>query len=526
MEGGNLLSHMKRNWVSASGLAAVLGVAGLVSRENNNHPKKVFLLPGLQNLGNNCFLNVILQALGSCSNFQSFLQRVIEEWESFASEEWNESLQLTVALSDLLEELCVISRERIVLSPRKVMLAMAHYLQNFNLMSQQDAEEAFLHLLSSLRDEFTDSYLPKHHSLSDAFASPNCRILTPNRIEIQSDQERWQQHFLGPFDGILSSILTCQSCSTEISLNFQFFHSLPLLPVLEGGATIRVGCRLEDCLRQFTVFEQVENYSCSHCWHTAAIKYLSLRGATEIEIKRLKSCDEQDTCTCRLLVHLENLPWSNDFSRALKQLSIARSPKILCIQLQRASINSFGEVVKLQGHISFPLTLNLLPFMMKEMQCPKPSSHLNHFDVQYDTRLLNSMYERNASKLFSANEFKSTTHTKTFLGQSKIPQTTDIFILQANEKVSAACESVPSEPHAYRLVSVVEHFGRACGGHYTVYRSLQSESQEEEHPDENCKPSSLLHWFCISDSNVYRVSEEDVLAAEASLLFYERIIES
>ncbi|KAI5582268.1 hypothetical protein BDE02_07G074100 [Populus trichocarpa] len=539
---------MKTNWVSASGLAAVLGVAGLVlalikdpkswnlklsalpswlelnQRENNNRPKKLFLLPGLQNLGNNCFLNVILQALGSCSNFQSFLQKVIEEWESFAGEEWNESLQLTVALAALLEELSVISRERIVLSPRKVMLAMAHYIQNFNLTSQQDAEEAFLHLLSSLRDEFSDSYLPKHHSLADAFASPNCRILTPNRIEIQSEQERWQQHFLGPFDGILSSILTCQSCSTEISLNFQFFHSLPLLPVLEGGATIRVGCRLEDCLRQFTVSEQVENYSCSHCWHIAAIKYLSLRGATETEIKRLKSCNEQDSCACHLLVHLENLPWSNNFSRTLKQLSIARSPKILCIQLQRASINFFGEVVKLQGHISFPLTLNLLPFMMKEMQCQKPSSHLNHFDVQYDTRMLNSIYERNASKLLSANAFRSPAHAEAFLGQSKIPQTTDIFSSQANEKVSAACELVPSIPQVYRLVSVVEHFGRACGGHYTVYRSLQSESHEE-HPDENCKPS-LMHWFCISDSNVYRVSEEDVLAAEASLLFYERIVES
>jgi hypothetical protein len=182
---------------------------------------------------------------------------------------------------------------------------------------------------------------------------------------------------------------------------------------------------LEDCLRQFTVSEQVENYSCSHCWHIAAIKYLSLRGATEVilslkwsvypqllmasllekrnrfvhvqqtpfmhlslllhtlnssfffffsfgffalpllsmlvwyglfnfsdlllgrywvlymyylmvihdfvlqtEIKRLKSCNEQDSCTCHLLVHLENLPWSNNFSRTLKQLSIARSPKV------------------------------------------------------------------------------------------------------------------------------------------------------------------------------------------------------
>lgn len=162
--------------------------------------------------------------------------------------------------------------------------------------------------------------------------------------------------------------------------------------------------------------------------------------------------------------------------------------------------------------------------MMKEMQCQKPSSHLNHFDVQYDTRMLNSIYERNASKLLSANAFRSPAHAEAFLGQSKIPQTTDIFSSQANEKVSAACELVPSIPQVYRLVSVVEHFGRACGGHYTVYRSLQSESHEE-HPDENCKPS-LMHWFCISDSNVYRVSEEDVLAAEASLLFYERIVES
>ncbi|CAK7337821.1 unnamed protein product [Dovyalis caffra] len=539
---------MKKKWVSTSGLAAVLGVSGLVlavikdpkswnlilsalpswldlnQRENNNRPKKLVLVPGLQNLGSNCFLNVILQALASCSNFQPFLRRVIDECESFTSEESRESLQLTVALAALLEELSVIGRERIVLSPRKVMLAMAPSIQNFNLTSQQDAEEAFLHLLCSLRDEFSDSYPPKHHSLADAIASPSCRILTPNRIEIQSEQERWQQHFFGPFDGILSSILTCQSCSSKISLNFQFFHSLPLLPMLEGGGTIMAGCTLEDCLRQFTVSEQIENYSCSHCWHIAAIKYLSLRGATEKEIKKLNSCNEQDSCTCHSLVHLESLPWSNNFSRTSKQLRIAHSPKILCIQLQRASINFFGEIVKLQGHISFPLTLNLLPFMMKEMQCRKPSSDLNHFDVQYHTRMLNSIYGRNVSKLLAANEFGSPAQIETFLGQSKIPQTTDILSLQANDKFNAACELVPSEPQAYRLVSVVEHFGRAGGGHYTVYRSVKSESHEEP-PDENCKPS-LLHWFCISDSEVYRVSEEEVLAAEASLLFYERIVES
>jgi ubiquitin carboxyl-terminal hydrolase 30 len=32
-----------------------------------------------------------------------------------------------------------------------------------------------------------------------------------------------------------------------------------------------------------------------------------------------------------------------------------------------------------------------------------------------------------------------------------------------------------------------------------------------------------MRWFCVSDSQVEAVSVEDVLSAEASLLFYERI---
>ncbi|KAF2284309.1 hypothetical protein GH714_020379 [Hevea brasiliensis] len=293
---------------------------------------------------------------------------------------------------------------------------MADYIQNFSLTSQQDAEEAFLHLLSSLREEFSDSYPPNESSLADAFASPNYRILAPRRREILNEQERWQQHFFGPFDGILSSILTCQSCSSQISLNFQFFHSLPLLPVLESGSTIMAGCTLEECLKQFIAAEQVENYNCGHCWHIAAMKYLSLKGAKETEIEKIRRCSMQDFCTCHSLSHLESLPWSNKFSRTLKQLSIARCPK-------------------------------------------------------------------------------------------------------ASETSSVA----PAEPLLYRLVSLVEHFGKAGGGHYTVYRSVSSQTLKE-HTSEILKPSHL-QWFCISDSDVSSVSEKDVLAAEASLLFYERIVE-
>ena len=83
-------------------------------------------------------------------------------------------------------------------------------------------------------------------------------------------------------------------------------------------------------------------------------------------------------------------------------------------------------------------------------------------------------------------------------------------VATSSQLVSSSC--------LYQLVSVVEHFGRAGGGHYTVYRSARADSHENELVDS-------ADWFCISDSEVRRVSKNEVLAAEASLLFYEQILE-
>ncbi|WCJ31709.1 Ubiquitin carboxyl-terminal hydrolase 27 [Euphorbia peplus] len=533
------LKHASR----ALSVAGVVGVAGLVFGlikdgtsfgnlsffpPKQHHP--LHLLPGLQNHGNNCFLNVILQALASCSYFQPFLQNIIKESQvETTNGDWSQSLQLTVALDALLEELSVFAERRnVVVSPRKVMLAMANSIPNFSLTSQQDAEEAFLHLLSSLREEFSDSYTPNHSSLADAFSNSNFRVLAPKKMEIMNEQERWQQLFLGPFNGILSSRLTCQTCSSQISLNFQFFHSLPLLPVLENGGAIMVGCTLEDCLKRFTIADQVENYNCSNCWHIAAINFLSLRGAKETDIETLRTCSMQGSCTCRSLPSLKPLPWSNNFVCTLKQLTVARCPKILCIHLQRASINRFGEPVKIQGHVRFPLILNMLPFTLEKAQCEKPSTSMDYFNVQSDPRMMKSIYGQSTySRVLAANKYRCIEHIESILGKTSLGETigypdalhTDVG-LEANDEAGGACSS---KPLLYRLVSVVEHFGRVGGGHYTVYRSARSESLEEC-DGENHKPSLHTQWFCISDSNVNSVAEEDVLGAEASLLFYEQIV--
>ncbi|GLU13233.1 hypothetical protein SLE2022_298760 [Rubroshorea leprosula] len=535
-------------YISVAGLVAVAGFVlsmirdGKLGSKRKKTSEKLCLVPGLENLGNNCFLNVILQALASCSYFQSFLQKIMEEYETLLVEEQGESLPLAFALAALLEELGVVADRRVVLSPHKVMLALTLYIQNFNLTSQQDADEAFFHLWSSLRGEFSDAYPSNQSTLADVLASSTCRILTYWR-EGQSEQERWQQHLLGPFDGIISSILICQTCSSQISLEYQFFHSLPLSPVLNSCSTIMAGCTLEDCLKQFVIAEKIENYFCSHCWHIAAIKYFSLIGVNEVEIERLKRCGEEDSCDCRNLPTLATLPWSNNFSNTRKQLSIARCPKILCIHLKRVSMSMFGEPIKLQGHIIFPLILDLSPFMASlvnvnklegaqrgqvKLQDQNTGPHLNHLNVQYNMMInVHGSMRENTSKISAADEIRCTSSIESSTGKSNMAQTgcssetKNIDMQQQNDKVSLAHRLAPSETQLYRLVSVVEHFGRAGSGHYTVYRSAKVNTDMED-SNANFEPDSL-RWFCISDSEVYSVSDNDVLAADASLLFYERI---
>lgn len=559
--GFRTLSNVK--WVSASGfhisVAGLLGVAGLVlavrdgkirnfnclpwSSDRDTSLENRWIVPGLQNLGNNCFLNVILQALASCSCFQSFLRKIEEEFESLLGEEWVESLPLTVALASLMEELCNVRHGRMVLSPWKLMLVMNHYISNFNLASQQDAEEAFFHILSSLREEVSSCYVPICSSLADVSAIRNCRILHPEKGVDQSEQERWQRSFLGPFDGILGSNLTCESCSFQISLDFQFFHSLHLSPMLSNGGNIMPRCSLEDCLNQFFVAERLENYCCSHCWHVAAMKYLSSMAENETDIGKLRRCCEQEgSCDCKNLPLLEALPWSNSFSHTFKQLSIARSPKILCIHLQRVSVNEFGELVKLQGHVSFPLILNIYPFMKsgvgtknweENLQSLQHQPYHNHFHLQLDTSMVNGIYGQMGKNIYSkaaipeklgqsAFELSVNTHGQAFQGESNVPQSggcSDIMVgditMQSDNKVDGNCHLAPSQHYIYCLVSVVQHFGRAAGGHYTVYRRVRAKNDG----------GGDVHWFCISDSEVYSVSERDVLAAEASVLFYEKISE-
>ncbi|KAK1403790.1 Ubiquitin carboxyl-terminal hydrolase [Heracleum sosnowskyi] len=608
------LHNLHRLSLSASGikvsLVSLLGAAGLIlilkdgkarnfkilpwSSDENISEDKFLVVPGLQNLGNNCFLNVILQALASCSSFRSFVRKRVEEHEGSSVEELEEGMPLAVALDSLLEDLCTPRNETKVLSPRKVMMAINYYNHNFNLTNQQDAEEAFLHILSSLREELADLYVFNYGSLADAVCLADNRIVGLERRATQIELQRWKEYSLGPFDGILSSILTCHSCSNQISLDFHYFHSLHL-PVMAGSS-------VEGCLKHFFAAEKLDDYFCSHCWHIAAVKYLSISNEYKADAVKVGNCIKEDSCDCRNLPMLRVLPWSKSYSRTSKQLNMAHSPEILCLHLQRVSPNMFGDLSKFQGHISFPLTLNMswfmnsggglksctkdLPLWPSKPYCQPAFSFFKNLDMQLDTRRINhtvgqteiisSVPEQiqapsDVPKKTCVREEISISDSKGFLeiGSPKtniLMQTDDKIggvclgeevttdqlddksiqdsqgrpnlssigghsgisadnaLLQSKTKMTGNQLKTSTDMHIYCLASVVQHFGRAGGGHYIVYRrarALLKNGDQDQLPE-----STSAQWFGISDSKVYRVSEEDVLAADASLLFYEKISEA
>ncbi|KAG1369828.1 hypothetical protein COCNU_15G001940 [Cocos nucifera] len=144
----------------------------------------------------------------------------------------------------------------------------------------------------------------------------------------------------------------------------------------------------------------------------------------------------------------EEISWTG-FSHALKQLSIACCPKILCIHLQRASMNRHGESIKLQGHICFPLFLDLFPFM-----------EATRTEMRMLPHIFGIVGENLSSETLSRNN----------VGNCEPGP---------NKKFTDTGDVCSSKSSLYRLSSVVEHYGRTGSGHYAIYRRVASEAESE-----------------------------------------------
>jgi len=318
---------------SSSLRKAINSKSSLASLQSN---RIVPLTTGLKNLGNTCFLNSVLQSLASIRSFHLYVRRLANSKE-------RESLELTLALKETLQALCVNNNEASSIEPPivKVQILKKKFLDS---KEQQDAHELMQYVLSSLSDE-ADKISRCMDSLFNIKSLSNTKVIFPMRprfdsttassssstiLPSKSSSKLEEQHedalcvlnpcnlmrLQTPFNGLLKSTLRCLRCN-NVSPHYQKFMDLSLAIPPSAFRKRKGNYTLDECLSYFTDTELVDNVLCSHC---------------------------------------------KKYFKAEKRLTITRAPTILCLHVRRLVTTLPGSYAKLNCFVKFPMTLDLSPY--------------------------------------------------------------------------------------------------------------------------------------------------------------------
>jgi ubiquitin carboxyl-terminal hydrolase 8 len=238
---------------------------------------------GLQNLGNSCFMNSIIQCLNQCEPISTY----------FLSDKYGSDLnrknplgsggRVAMAYASLLADIW--GGQYSVLAPRLLKQTIASFAPQFNNVHQHDSHEFCSFLMDGLHEDcnrvVSKPYVEEYEGLG----------IPDNKNALES----WRRHLLrhdsiivDHCQGMHRSHLTCPICGKE-SIKFDVFSSLSVpLPFNKGQSSIP----LDDCLEKFTEGEQLDennSWYCPKCLkHVCALKMLALWTIPDILIIHLK----------------------------------------------------------------------------------------------------------------------------------------------------------------------------------------------------------------------------------------------
>ncbi|KAJ3426337.1 hypothetical protein M0813_09137 [Anaeramoeba flamelloides] len=195
-------------------------------------PKEERLM-GLNNYGNTCYANSILQSLYHCIPFREF---VLSQHNKELSK--IEQMNLLNCLSELFHNIRYNSKQIGKVGPRKFIGKLRKVNLLFAGKTQQDAQE----FLNFLLNEISDLYLQHKY--------PEMNL---------HDRSRQETEIHKIFRGELSTETKCRCCESSTSRKEHF---------LDLSLDIQENCSLTNCFKQFSIPEKLvgENkYYCECC---------------------------------------------------------------------------------------------------------------------------------------------------------------------------------------------------------------------------------------------------------------------
>lgn len=314
---------------------------------------------GLQNFGNTCYANSVLQVLFYCKPFRQYLlshAKNIPQLHHTKSNtqrgfNWEDEPGILIALCHLFQQMGAIEGSTTVNKKKGSAIAPKQFIQKlrreavlFNTLMHQDAQEFWSYLINSCVETLQKEQLQlqeqqRYHELSTASSSMSSDVDSASHVieKLVESSSSNDSSVMGVSQSssynALNSLVS--QSTTNMNNNKTFFHAL-----FEGEITTDTRCitcetsseRKEQFLE--LSLDVTQNTSLSHCLHRFSSPEF-LKGNDKF------FCDN----CCSL-------------QEAQKRSTVTKWPQILCLHLKRFKYDErIGQHRKLPYRIAYPMQL-------------------------------------------------------------------------------------------------------------------------------------------------------------------------